>query len=274
MSDDLVVCPSCELAVPDGRFCKFCGKPLHEGIPDSNQDDSADSSKSIVNDLFADEDDDDEVSSSVSYPDFHFRIDGMDPESMAILFSEVELVTLDKNLDILIHEISATRQALDLEHADKELLAARAQSLRTAFDTTKTRRTELRETQGILPLRRALTSLEKQVAKYEKLKEVKKKIDESIYEEEKTKILLRIKSFRKDLKSSLKISRQWLKGMKSESKRLRREKSRLEAKLKIGDISQTAYDIKMKETVRSLEIIEGGRETLEKVVRLAEKTKK
>jgi len=273
VSDDLIVCPSCELEVPDGRFCKFCGKPLHEGIPDSNQDDSTDSTTSIVNDLFAD-DDDDEVSSSVSYPDFHFRIDGMDPESMAILFSEVELISLDKNLDILIHEISATRQALDLKHADKELLAARAQSLRSAFDTTKTRRTELRETQGILPLRRALTSLEKQVAKYEKLKEVKKKIDESIYEEEKTKILLRIKSFRKDLKSSLKISRQWLKGMKSESKRLRREKSRLEAKLKIGDISQTAYDVKMNETMSSLEIIEGGRETLEKVVRQAEKTKK
>ncbi|MDF1539110.1 MAG: hypothetical protein P1Q69_09410 [Candidatus Thorarchaeota archaeon] len=272
MSDDLVVCPSCEQEVPDGKFCKLCGKLLHESAPDSDREVSPDST-SIVEDLFADDDDLDEVSSSASYPDFNFTINGMDPESMAILFSEAELVGLNKDLDVLIYEISATRQALDLEHADKDLLVARAQSLRTAFDSTKARRSELRDIQGELPLTRALANLEKQVAKMKKLKEVEKKIDESVYEEEKTKLLLRIKSFRKDLKSSLKSSKQWLKGMKSESKRLRREKSRLEAKLKIGDISQTAYDTKMKETMKSLDIIERGSETLEKVVRLAEKTR-
>ncbi len=273
MSGDIVVCPSCEQEVPDGRFCKYCGKLLHETTSDSGREVSTDS-QSIVDGLFAEDDDFDEVPSSSSYPEFNFTIDGMDSESMAILFSEAELVGLDKDLDVLINEISATRQALDLKNADKDLLVARAKSLRAAFDSTKARRRELREVQGELPLKKALANLEKQVAKMEKLKEVEKKIDESVYEEEKTKLLLRIKSFRKDLKSSLKLAKQWLKDMNSESKRLRREKSRLEAKLKIGDISQTAYDTKMKETVRSMDIIARGRKTLENVVRLAEKIKK
>jgi len=30
MSDDLVNCPSCGIDTPEGRFCKFCGKPLSE----------------------------------------------------------------------------------------------------------------------------------------------------------------------------------------------------------------------------------------------------
>lgn len=272
MSNDIVVCPSCEMEVPDGRFCKFCGKPLHEENPDSDNGASIEASKSIIDDLFAD--DTDEVTKHVSLPTFHFTIDEMDEESMAILFAEAELASLDKDLDKLIHEISATRQALDLKHADKDLLVARAQALRAEFDSTKARRTELRAIQGTLPLERALTNLEKQTAKMEKLKEVEKKIDESVYEEEKTKILLRIKSFRKDVNSSLKISKKWLKGINVESKRLRKERSRLDAKLKIGDISPSAYDAKMKEIARSLEVIEGGRKTLENVVRLAEKTKK
>ena len=62
--------------------------------------------------------------------------------------------------------------------------------------------------------------------------------------------------------------------MNAESKRLRKEKSRLEAKLRIGDVSQTAYDAKMKEIERAFQVIDGGKESLAKIIELGEKTKK
>jgi chromosome segregation ATPase len=215
-----------------------------------------------------------EDNTAISPPDFHFKIDGMGSDSMAILFAESELRVLDMELDNLLKEIRSTRQALELKHADKELLTARAQSLRTAFDITKSRRAELRGMHSELPLKRAMINLEKQEAKLEKLKEVEKQIDESVFEEEKNKLLVRIKSLRKELKEALKESKKWLKSMKSETKRLKKEKSRLEAKLRIGDISQTAYNAKLKEIERAFQIIDGGKESLAKLVDLGEKTKK
>jgi chromosome segregation ATPase len=215
-----------------------------------------------------------EDNTATSPPEFHFKIDGMNPDAMAILFAESELRVLDVELDRLLQEISSTRQALELKHADKELLTARAQTLRTAFDISKARRAELRGLHGDIPLKRTLTNLEKQESKLEKLQEVEKQIDESVYEEEKSKILLRIKSLRKELKEFLKESKKWVKSMNAESKRLKKEKSRLEAKLRIGDISQTAYDAKMKEIEKAFQVIDGGKESLEKIVELGEKTKK
>ncbi|MCK5150912.1 MAG: hypothetical protein KAQ65_03685 [Candidatus Thorarchaeota archaeon] len=275
MSDDLVVCPSCELEVPDGRFCKACGKPLHADLEAVLNEDTEESSSSSLPDFLRDDDDEiEEDSPSFSYPDFHFNIKGMDPESMAILFAESELRVLDAELDQLLQEISSTRQALELKHADKELLTTRAQNLRRAFDISKKRRNELRGFQGDLHLKSTLTNLGKQTAKLEKLQEVEKQIDEGVYEEEKSKILLRIKSLRNELKSSLKESKKWFKSMNAESKRLRKEKSRLEAKLRIGDVSQTAYDAKMKEIERAFQVIDGGKESLAKIIELGEKTKK
>ncbi|MFW9847513.1 MAG: hypothetical protein ACFFF4_00125 [Candidatus Thorarchaeota archaeon] len=280
MSDDFVVCPSCELKVPDGRFCKSCGKPLHAELESALKDDieDSDSKTSHTTDLpdFLRDDPDEfeEDNTAAPQPDFHFKIDGMDPESMAVLFAEAELRVLDVELDKLLQEISSTRQALELKHADKELLTTRAQNLRRAFDITKSRRTDLRGRRGELRLEKTIVNLEKQTSKLDKLQEVENQIDESVYEEEKGKILLRIKSLRKELKESLKESKKWLKSMNAETKRLKKEKSRLEAKLRIGDISQTAYDAKMKEIARAFQVIDGGRDSLEKIVELGEKIKK
>ncbi|MFW9909221.1 MAG: hypothetical protein ACFFEF_11660 [Candidatus Thorarchaeota archaeon] len=274
MSDDLVACPSCGLEVPEGRFCKLCGKPLHEDITaDAGKDEGDIALDSALEDLVDIEEDAEKPSPNVILPDFHFIIRGMDQESMAILFAASELRTLDLELDRLIQEISSTRQALDLKHADKDMLVARAENLRKQFEQTKVRRSELRGVQGEIPLKRAITSLEKQTQKLKKLEEVEKKIEESVYEEEKNKILLRIKSFRKDVKSSLRLSKQWLKAMNAEIKNLRKEKSRLDAKLKIGDISQTAYDAKLKEVTNSIGIIEGGKDSLEVIIKMGEKVK-
>ncbi|MFW9918745.1 MAG: hypothetical protein ACFFED_04045 [Candidatus Thorarchaeota archaeon] len=219
------------------------------------------------------EDDEPEIVEEISYPDFAFSIDGMDPRNLAILFSKSELRVLDKELDRIIAEISSTRQALDLTHADKDLLIVRAKDLRREFDETKMRRTRLRSVEGNIPLKNVLAHLTTQESKLQKLESAEKTLDPVIFEEEKKRLQVRIKNLKNDLKSTLKVSKQWAKSMDSEIKHLRREQSRLDAKLKIGDISQTAYDSKMKDITNSIVIIEGGKKTLEEIIQLAEKTK-
>ena len=38
MSDPLITCPSCGSEVPEGRFCKICGKPLNKEVPPDSSD--------------------------------------------------------------------------------------------------------------------------------------------------------------------------------------------------------------------------------------------
>ncbi|MHA1577275.1 MAG: hypothetical protein ACTSU3_07925, partial [Candidatus Thorarchaeota archaeon] len=154
MSDDLVTCPSCGIDTPEGRFCKFCGKPLPEN-------DVSPITDNIESDTFEDEtdfesDSDDAVSeiAEVTYPSFGFTIDSMDEQTIAILFSQSELGVLNSELDGIIDKTRATRQALELEHADKEILATRALELKEQFDKTKRRRDELKQVIGVLPLKR------------------------------------------------------------------------------------------------------------------------
>ncbi|MFX1485334.1 MAG: hypothetical protein ACFFCP_19345, partial [Promethearchaeota archaeon] len=95
MSDDLVVCPSCEHKVPDGRFCKACGKPLHveseEILKDISEDSMEPPAAPLPDFLREDYDETEDDNVAIPPPEFHFRIDGMGPESMAILFAESEL---------------------------------------------------------------------------------------------------------------------------------------------------------------------------------------
>ena len=104
MSDNLVNCPSCGIDTPEGRFCKFCGKPLSE-IEKSPVDDFAEND--VVEDDVDFESDLDEVVSEVehiSYPSFGFVIDSMDDKSSAILFSQSELGVLNNELDGIIEK--------------------------------------------------------------------------------------------------------------------------------------------------------------------------
>jgi len=269
MSDDLVNCPSCGIDTPEGRFCKFCGKPLSE-IEKSPVDDFAEND--VVEDDVDFESDLDEVVSEVehiSYPSFGFAIDSMDDKSSAILFSRSELGVLNRELDGIIEKTRATRQALELEHADKEILATRAFELKNQFEMTKSRRDELNQVLGDLPIRSTFDELELQERKLTKLEEIEKSLDSVVYEEERTKILIKLKTLRKDLKSALKTSKQWTKGMNKKLKELRRELSRLDAKLKIGDISRTAFDTQKQEVDRCIGIIELGKTSLEQMLEAA-----
>ena len=124
---------------------------------------------------------------------------------------------------------------------------------------------------GDLPVKRTFDDLELQEGKLAKLEEIEKSLDSIVYEEERTKILIKLKTLRKDLKSAFKTAKQWNKGMNKKLKEFRRELSRLDAKLKIGDISRTAFDIQKQEIDRCISIIELGKTSLEHMIEAASK---
>lgn len=272
MPYDLVLCPSCESEVPDGVYCKFCGKPLH--AQDTTDEVKQETEKMSSSELAGELPDSppsaiDEPEEVLMLPSFNFSIEKMDDRSAAILFSGAELEVLNKELDVLIEKIRATRQALDLEHADKDLLASRALELRDSFDKTKQRRDELNQVTGVLKLRSILDDLETCKVKISKLDEIEKTLDSVVYEEEHSTLSNQMKNLQKELKTSTKSAKQWIKGMEQKLKGLRRELSRLDAKLKIGDISVRAFDDKKYRTERSIGIIERGQSILEKLTNFA-----
>ncbi len=271
MAEDLIVCPNCGLEVSDGKYCKYCGELLHPEKEEGQED--SDSSQDIVETKLISEDTTSEVLVDVEehLPDFGFHIDGMDPRDMARLFSKSELDVLDKELDSLIEQIRATRHALDLKHADKELLTERAENLKERLMQTKNRRQDLRKVKGILPIKRIFDELEEHESKLSKLEGIEKKLDPEVFEEEKTRILIKIRDLRRGLKTAIKVSKTWLKSMNEKLKNLRKERSRLEAKLKIGDISTANYDSKKSLIDRFENVILGGHKMLDEMITLASK---
>ncbi|MGY5860039.1 MAG: zinc ribbon domain-containing protein, partial [Candidatus Thorarchaeota archaeon] len=139
MPEPLVECPSCGLEVPEGKFCKLCGEPLTlseiEPIPEHDGEQEQD-----IN--FSEEIQEQEIE-PVSLPHFEVTIENMSYEAGAILLAQSELIVIDDELDKIIEKIKATRQALQLQQADKAVLTARAETLRSEFEKTKTRRREL-----------------------------------------------------------------------------------------------------------------------------------
>ncbi len=76
------------------------------------------------------------------------------------------VINYDKELDRIIEKTKATRQALQLKQADKTVLTARAETLRTEFEQMKTRRRELVSVKKKLVLEQILEDLDKHEPDY------------------------------------------------------------------------------------------------------------
>ncbi len=265
MSDPLVTCPFCGSEVPEGRFCKICGKPLDiEVVPRSSE---AEPEFEEVNEQILQSAD----TPSVIQPHFDVMIEEMDQHSAIILLSRSELDVVDLELDSIIEKTKATRQALQLQQADKQVLTARAEELRDAFERTKSRRRELSAVSSSLTLERILDALDKDEERLAKLETISDTIDKDVYKEQRTEILHSIKEQRESLKSAIKTVKKWVKGIKTTLKKLDKEVNRVEAKFKIGDISRDSYDSSKARLERSIRIVEGGQARLISLLRIAEK---
>ena len=259
MPEENRTCPSCGFEVPDGRYCKFCGKPLHvdEFIKDSLDDNHEDESHTIepLSDVVV-----------AQLPEFDIIIDGMDEIALRILLSRAELSVIDSELDELIEQIGATRQALLLEHADKGVLTERAQSLKMRLQYCKERREKLLRVTSPLSIEKTLDSLKSEKLKLSKLEQLDSSIDSDVIDEQRKKLVQSIKSLRKELKPKMKKAKSWLKNMKKKLKDLHRDSNRLDARYKIGDISSKSYDSVKYTVSRSIQILECSCIGLEKII--------
>ncbi|MBE0527525.1 MAG: hypothetical protein IH631_11330, partial [Candidatus Thorarchaeota archaeon] len=232
MPEPLVACPSCGLEVPKGKYCKLCGELLmqseEESIPE--QDVEYEQENEFSEEI--------QESTPASLPHFEVTIENMHHDAAAILLAHAELLVIDEELDRIIEKIKATRQALRLKQADKAVLTARAETLRSEFEKTKTRRRELISVKEKLVLEQLLEALHKHEERLTKLEEISGTVDKEVYKEQRVEILQTINDLRSNLKDAIKTGMKWSKGISKALKILDKEMSRLDAKFKIGDISR------------------------------------
>jgi hypothetical protein len=269
MPEPLIVCPSCGHEVPRGKYCNLCG----ESIPPLKPEVAIESEESFTEparDAIGPEEDI-VPAERVSLPHFDVVIQDMPYEASAILLSGAELEVLDDELDRIIEQTKATRQALQLRQADKAVLTARAESLREEFEQTKERRRELVSVKERFLLETLLESLDRHEERLSKLESIAGTLDKDIYGEQRVEILQTIKDVRTRMKEAVKTGNKWSKGIKSTLKALEKERSRLDAKFKIGDISREKYESSRARLERSIRIVEGGRRRLDELLGLTKK---
>lgn len=265
MPEPLVACPSCGLKVPEGKFCKLCGEPLmqseREPLPERN----------VVLEPELDITEEIQEIEPSSLPHFEVTIEDMHYDAAAILLAHAELIVIDDELDRMIEKIKATRQALQLQQADKSVLTTRAEALRTEFEQMKVRRRELISVKEQLVLEQILDALEKHEARLSKLEGIASTVDKEVYKEQKIEILQNIKDLRSDLKGAIKTGKKWSKGIAKTLKILDKELSRLDAKFKIGDVSRSKYEISKAKIERGIKVVTGGQQRLDELLERAEK---
>jgi vacuolar-type H+-ATPase subunit I/STV1 len=263
MVNEHVVCPACGLDVPDGRFCKFCGKPLHPEIapdqevidetiplkPDKQSENSTQAEKLVK---------------------FDFAIEGMNSKDQSLLLSKVELAILAKELDLLIEQIRATRYALHLEHADTLKIAARTEVLREALEKAKSRRRDLLALKDQLELEDLLFTLEEKQSKLAMLEDLTGSIEQDVYDEKHHELQESIKNLKSQLKKQTKTAKNWIKAMEKKIKSFHKELSRLTAQHKMGDISASRFEKSKTKIIRSLSLLDGGCEILQGLIEQSE----
>jgi hypothetical protein len=250
--------------VPIGRFCKSCGESLIIAPPAAPpiEAKSAESSEPIIPE--------EEVPANL--PDFGLTVPGMDRLAFVRVMSRAELSLIQEELDLLIKKIQATRQALQLQHADKALLIARAEQLRISFDKTKSRREDLARGTGMLPLEKVHESFIEHEEKLVKLDAAEDSLDSGIYKEQREKLISTLKALKKELKNSIKMTEKWHKNMKKARRSLEKDSSRLDAKHKMGDMSASTYDDAKARIEKSLMVLDVAREMLDEIIENAKKT--
>ena len=263
MANEHIVCPTCGMNVPDGRFCKFCGKPLHPEIDPNDEPKEHDTSLELEISL-------EKPMHPEATPKFEFSVEGMSLRDQSLLLSKVELAVLAKELDTLIEQIRATRHALHLEHADKAKIALRAESLRKVLEKTKARRKELLAVTDRLDFEDLLLALEEKLSKLAMLEDLSGSIEQDVYDEKHDELQASIKSMKSQLKQHTKLAKDWIKAMEKKIKSLQKDLSRLTAQYKIGDISTSKFDKTKTSITRSITILDGGCRILQNLISQSE----
>jgi hypothetical protein len=269
MPKELVLCPICGQKVVAGDFCMACGRPLpQEQEGKSGFDRTLQTSYPRPDKLSPD---------VAQHPEedillnFGFSVASPTSKMLGLVLARAELNVIGEDLDKLIGQIGATRQALLLKHADKDLLTLRAQTLKEALEKTKSRREQLMAVKGSLRIEEIPEEMIVQESKLSKLKHMKRSLDTGVYREEYERIVLELDKLRADLKESADESRALLKTLNKKLREIRRESSRLEARLKIGDMTAGSYEESKLRVDRSIRILEECQEILKSMLAAAKR---
>lgn len=269
MPEALIVCPSCGHEVPNGKYCNLCGAPI--SLSNTDETRVSEESPIVSKDASIEEEQESMRAEAASLPHFDVVIQDMPYEASAILLSGAELKVLDDELDRIIEQTKATRQALQLQQADRAVLTERAEVLRHEFEHAKERRRELTAVKEKLLLESLLEALDRHEERLSKLESIAGTVDKEVYGEQRIEILHSIKDVRTHMKEAIKTGNKWAKGIKSTIKALEKELSRLDAKFKIGDISREKYESSKARLERSIRIVKDGQSRLDELLNLTKK---
>ncbi len=197
--------------------------------------------------------------------DFGIVLSGVDMSLLGPVLARIELGIINSELEEIIEQSRATRHALSLQKADKQILAARAEDLKDSLDDLKSRRKDLERVHSSLVIEEAVDKLESMKQKLTKLEEIKGTLDRDVFKEQHQKITSEIKRLKSRAKDELKRLQRWLKEIKRAEKDLRKASSKIEARYKIGDISKSAYELSMFENRRQSAILERTRLELDEI---------
>jgi DNA repair exonuclease SbcCD ATPase subunit len=198
--------------------------------------------------------------------DFGIVLSGVDMSLLGPILARIELSIINSELEEIIEQSRATRHALSLQQADKQILASRAEDLKDSLDNLKSRRKDLERVSSFLVIEEVVDKLNSMKQKLTKLQEIKGTLDRDVFKEQHQKITSEIKRLKSMAKDEMKRLQRWLKEIKKVEKELRKASSKIEARYKIGDISMQAYDLSMVENKRQSAILKRTRLELDEII--------
>ncbi|MFO7835641.1 MAG: hypothetical protein R6V83_03225 [Candidatus Thorarchaeota archaeon] len=197
-------------------------------------------------------------------------LSGMNENSREALLSRAERIVLNRELDRLTEEIVATRQALQLENADKQFLADRAKELGDRLKHIKNRQRELEHTTGEILLEKMIKSTKRMHNNRPKLPGVFSSLKDSSP--------LKTNGFGKMDPSELDVElaketdcmKGCIESLKDAAQKLAKQEVQLRAKYDIGDISRSRFLTAHSEIRRNLAILKISEEILDQLACQAE----
>lgn len=195
---------------------------------------------------------------------------GLDEESQKALFSKAERVVLSHELDKLTEEIVATRQALQLENADKQFLAGRAKELSDRLKSIKKRRRELENSTYELRLEKLIEIASKPNHARPKMPGISSSGEYEQSQDHDDFTTMGSSQFREVLDTEIEKVKASIDALENTAQQFMDQESELRAQYDISDISRSQFLAQHSDIRKRIDILHTGREILERKLKQAE----
>ncbi|MBD3157752.1 MAG: hypothetical protein GF309_03090 [Candidatus Lokiarchaeota archaeon] len=198
--------------------------------------------------------------------DYEDIFSDLNEESREALISRAEQIVLDRELDRLTEEIVATRQALQLENADKMLLGTRARTLATRLKNIRKKRKSLANVDIKLRIEILIEAVRKTSQTRLEIPPASRrnKDSETLSTYDITK--MDSSTIKQHLKQEVETLEQCIHRMANAIQNLRNEETELRARYDIDSLARFHYFRQRDEIRREIEILEICREIAEQSI--------